>query len=74
MEKELIEYVRSIIESEDLHSELSVAYDRMDRMRCPLSYANSYLHGRIEDAIDDFCLDHDLSFEDYDAEDIFWKL
>lgn len=75
LKKELIEYVRLHVEQD----EIARAWDEIDKYRCPLSHADSRLHGKIESIIDDFCFDYDIDkhgddWQDYDADNVFEQL
>lgn len=66
--KEIAAYVRNNVE--DYEERLQLALKRMDRMRCPLSFADQELYDDISNAIDDWCWDNEVNNEDWDYEDL----
>lgn len=74
LEPELLEYVRQRVDDR----RMSIAYDQIDEMRCPLSMAEPTLYNNIMDLVEEWCLDNavdpDSIWELFDAEDIFWAL
>lgn len=49
-----------------------IALDYIDRMRCPLDFADETLYNEIQEIIEDYCYEYELDPEDFDAEEIFW--
>ena len=74
LEPELLEYVRNNVDAR----RMSIAFEEIDEMRCPLSMAEPTLYNNIIDLVDEWCTDNaidpDSIWELYDAEDIFWEL
>lgn len=66
--KEIAAYVRNNVEF--FEERLQLALDKMERMRCPLSFADQELYDDISNAIDDWCWDNEVNNEDWDYEDI----
>lgn len=66
--KEISAYVRNNVEF--FEERLQLALDKMERMRCPLSFADQELYDDISNAIDDWCWDNKVNNEDWDYEDI----
>lgn len=66
--KELAAYVRNNVEF--FEERLQLALNKMDRMRCPLSFADEELYDDISNAIDDWCWDNDVDNNDWDYEDL----
>ncbi len=66
--KELAAYVRNNVEF--FEERLQMALNKMERMRCPLSFADQELYDDISNAIDDWCLDNDVDGSDWDYEDL----
>ena len=63
--KEIAAYVRNNVEF--FEDRLQMALNKMDRMRCPLSFADQELYDDISNAIDDWCLDNEVDNDlDYD--------
>lgn len=69
--KEIAAYVRQNVEF--FEERLQLALNKMDRMRCPLRMADSYLWNEICDAADDWSCDNNVNIEDVDLEDILWE-
>lgn len=74
--KELAAYVRNNVE--DYEERLQLAFKRMDRMRCPLSFADQELYDDIINAIEDWCDDYEVCYDDVDWDevierDIIWE-
>lgn len=67
-QKEIAAYVRNNVEF--FEERLQMALNKMERMRCPLSFADQELHDDISNAIDDWCWDNDVDNNDWDYEDI----
>ena len=66
--KEISAYVWNNVEF--FEERLQLALDKMERMRCPLSFADQELYDDISNAIDDWCWDNKVNNEDWDYEDI----
>lgn len=66
--KEIAAYVRNNVD--DYEERLQLALNRMDRMRCPLRFADQELYDDISNAIDDWCWDNEVNNEDWDYEDL----
>ena len=74
------ENINTIIENlcksriEDYESRLSHAYKVIDRMRCPLQFADSYLYDEIIEVFDEYCFDNDIDAEtlDFDPEEMIF--
>lgn len=49
---------------------LQLALNKMERNRCPLSFADQELYDDISNAIDDWCWDNEVNNEDWDYEDL----
>lgn len=62
--KEIAAYVRNNVEF--FEDRLQLALNKMDRMRCPLSFADQELYDNISNAIDDWCWDNEVDNEDLD--------
>ena len=67
--KELVQYV--IDNVEDFGRRYQKALTKIDRMRCPLRMADSYLYDEICNNVEDWCSDNDENFDDYDVDEIF---
>lgn len=66
--KEIAAYVRNNVEF--FEERLQLALNKMDRMRCPLSFADEELYDDISNAIDDWCWDNEVDNEDWDYDDL----
>lgn len=66
--KEIAAYVRNNVEFYE--DRLQLALNKMDRMRCPLSFADQELYDDISNAIEDWCWDHEVDNEDWDYDDL----
>lgn len=66
--KEIAAYVRNNVEF--FEERLQLALNKMERMRCPLSFADQELYDDISNAIDDWCWDNDVNNDDWDYEDL----
>lgn len=66
--KELAAYVRNNVDF--FEERLQRALDKMDRTRCPLSFADQELYDDISNAIDDWCWENDVDGSDWDYEDL----
>ena len=73
--KKVIEYVRE--NKTWSEAEEQVALERIDRWRCPLDHAYPSISDEISELMCEYGVENDLPedwCEDFDAEDIFWKL
>ena len=77
--KELVAYVRNNVEF--FEERLQLALNKMDRMRCPLQMADEELFNDIVNAIEEWCDDHEVCYDEVvwdDAidgeEGIIWEL
>ncbi len=66
--KEIAAYVRNNVEF--FEERLQRALNKMDRTRCPLSFADQELYDDISNAIDDWCWENDVDGSDWDYEDL----
>ena len=66
--KEIAAYVRNNVEF--FEERLQMALNKMERMRCPLSFADQELYDDISNAIDDWCWDNEVDNEDLDYDDL----
>lgn len=66
--KELAAHVRNNVEF--FEERLQLALNKMERMRCPLSFADQELYDDISNAIDDWCWDNEVDNDDWDYEDL----
>ena len=58
---------------EDYEHRIEKAMVTMDRMRCPLRYADNALYEEMRDAVDDYITDNDLNKDyDFDIDDIIF--
>lgn len=64
--KEIAAYVRNNVEF--FEERLQLALNKMDRMRCPLSFADEGLYDDISNAIEEWCDDEEVDF--YEIEDL----
>lgn len=74
--KEIAAYVRNNVE--DYEERLQLAFKRMDRLRCPLSFADQELYDDIINAIEDWCDDYEVSYDEVNWDeviegDIIWE-
>lgn len=73
--KEIAAYVRNNVEF--FEERLQLALNRIDRLRCPLSMADSQLYYDICNAIEDWCLDNEVDEDTLDLEavenEIIWE-
>lgn len=74
---DILAYCRENIEDFDFLE--SRALRKIDRDRCPLSYASPELYDEMQNAIDDYLMDHEdeldpsvLEDMDLDPETVFW--
>ena len=74
LEPELLEFVRQRVDPR----RMSIAFDQIDEMRCPLSMAEPTLYNDIMDLVEEWCInnaiDPDSVWSVVDVEDIFWEL
>lgn len=67
--KELAAYVRSHVD--DYEAYLQLALNRMDRMRCPFYMAaDEGFHNGITSAIEDWCWENDVDYDELDLEEL----
>lgn len=66
--KEIAAFVRNNVEF--FEERLQMALNKMERMRCPLSFADQELYDDISNAIDDWCWDNEVDNDDWDYEDL----
>lgn len=66
--KEIAAYVRNNVEF--FEERLQLALNKMERYRCPLSFADQELYDDISNAIDDWCWDNEVDGDDWDYEDL----
>lgn len=59
--KEVAAYVRNNVEF--FEERLQLALNKMERMRCPLSFADQELYDDITNAIEEWCDDNEVSVE-----------
>lgn len=59
--KEIAAYVRNNVEF--FEERLQLALNKMERMRCPLSFADQELYDDITNAIEEWCDDNEVSVE-----------
>lgn len=73
--QELMEYVYDRLRSEYITgSDISKAWGKMDRKRCPLEQASTEIYSAIESAIDDFMYDNDFDDMWVDPEEVFEEI
>ena len=65
--KELAAYVRNNVEF--FEERLQLALNKMDRLRCPLSFADEELYNDIVNAIEDWCDDNEVCYDEVDWDD-----
>ncbi len=70
MEKKMIEFVKANVDMEDVN----YTYSKMCVNRTPLHYQNHSLYNKINDLVEEFCIDNDMNSEDFDIEEIFDKI
>ena len=73
---EIAAYVRNNVEF--FEDRLQMALNKMERMRCPLSFADQELYDDIINAIEDWCDDYEVCYDDVDWDevierDIIWE-
>lgn len=64
--KEIAAYVRNNVEFYE--ERLQLALNRMDHMRCPLSFADPELYDDISNAAEEWCWDNEVDYFDWDFE------
>lgn len=64
-----LEYVISQFDGNE--DEINVTLSRLDKFRCSLSAANERITDMIDDAIRDYCIDNDIDYYEFDAEETF---
>ena len=67
----IFDYCKETIDNFDIR--LRIALDTIDRMRCPLSMADSRLCNEIEEAIEEYCEENDWDADCISAEDVIWS-
>ena len=55
----------------EMTDEISAALKHMDHYRCPLSSASEKIVCAIDDAVRDYCVDHDYDYYNFDVEAAF---
>ena len=65
--KELAAYVRNNVEFFEERPQL--ALNKMDRLRCPLSFADEELYNDIINAIEEWCDDNEVCYDEVDWDD-----
>jgi hypothetical protein len=65
--KELAAYVRNNVEF--FEERLQLALNKMDRMRCPLQMADEELYNDIINAIEEWCDDNEVCYDEVDWDD-----
>ena len=65
--KELAAYVRNNVEY--FEERLQWALNKMDRMRCPMRWADEELFNDIVNAIEEWCDDHEVCYDEVDWDD-----
>lgn len=65
--KEVAAYVRNNVEFYE--ERLQMALNKMERMRCPLQMADESLYDEIVDAIEDWCDDNEVCYDEVDWDD-----
>lgn len=65
--KEVAAFVRNNVEF--FEERLQLALNKMDRMRCPLSFADEELYNDIINAIEEWCWDNDVDCSEVDWDD-----
>ena len=66
-EKEVAAYVRNNVENYE--ERLQLALNRMERMREPLRMADRMLYDEIVEAIEDWCDDNEVCYDEVDWDD-----
>ncbi len=65
--KEIAAYVRNNVEF--FEDRLQLALNKMDRLRCPLSFADEELYNDIVNAIEEWCDDNEVCCDEVDWDD-----
>ena len=65
--KEVAAYVRNNVEF--FEERLQLALNKMDRMRCPLQMADEELYNDIINAIEEWCDDNEVCYDEVDWDD-----
>lgn len=65
--KEIAAYVRNNVEF--FEDRLQLALNKMDRLRCPLSFADEELYNDIVNAIEEWCDDNEVCYDEVDWDD-----
>ena len=65
--KEVAAYVRNNVEF--FEERLQLALNKMDRMRCPLHMADEELYNDIVNAIEEWCDDNEVCYDEVDWDD-----
>ena len=67
MKKKMIEFIKENVDMEDVN----YTYSKMCVNRTSLHYQNHSLYNKIDDLVEEFCMDNDMDSEDFDIEEIF---
>ena len=70
MEQKMIEFVKANVNMEEVY----YTFGEMCVNRTPLYYQNPSLYNKIDDLVEEFCIDNDMDSEDFDIEEIFDKI
>lgn len=65
--KEIAAYVRNNVEF--FEERLQLAFNKMDRLRCPLQMADEELYNDIINAIEEWCDDNEVCYDEVDWDD-----
>jgi len=65
--KEIAAYVRNNVEF--FEERLQMALNKMERNRCPLSFADQELYDDITNAVEDWCDDNEVCYDEVDWDD-----
>ncbi len=66
--KEIAAYVRNNVEF--FEERLQLALDKMERMRCPLSFADESLYEDIQYAVEEWCDEQEIDCSQWDFDDL----
>lgn len=69
IENKLIEFITNNIDT----NEIELTYSKMCIERCNLHSANNRLYTKIDDLVEEFCIDNEIE-NDFDTEDVFEEL
>ena len=69
IENKLIEFIINNIDT----NEIELTYSQMCIERCNLHSANYRLYTKIDDLVEEFCIDNEIE-NDFDTEDVFDEL